>query len=389
MVSPLSAVPVSILTGFLGAGKTTLLNRLLKDPDLSDTAVIINEFGDVSIDHLLVEASSDGVIELSDGCLCCTVRGELVDTLADLMDRMQTGKIKPLKRVVIETTGLADPAPVLQSVIGNPIIAQSFRLDGVVTVVDAVNGLQTIANHEEALKQIAVADRIVISKTGLAEASERDALTTRIRALNPRAPLIDGDSAEAGRAELFDCGLYDPSSKIADVGRWLQDEAHDDPRDHHDHGHDHGHDHHHHHHHEHDHAHHHHHDVTRHGGDIRSFSIVHDRPIEPMALDMFIDLLRSAHGEKLLRMKAIVAVADRPDRPLVLHGVQNVFHTPERLAAWPDPNDRRTRMVLITKGLTEDFVRDLFDAFTGKPRIDRPDAQALSDNPLAVPGMRF
>ncbi|MGF6156969.1 G3E family GTPase [Ensifer sp. KUDG1] len=386
MVSPLSAVPVSILTGFLGAGKTTLLNRLLKDPDLSDTAVIINEFGDVSIDHLLVEASSDGVIELSDGCLCCTVRGELVDTLADLMDRMQTGKIKPLKRVVIETTGLADPAPVLQSVIGNPIIAQNFRLDGVVTVVDAVNGLQTIANHEEALKQVAVADRIVISKTGLAEASERDALTARIRALNPRAPLIDGDSAEAGRAELFDCGLYDPSSKIADVGRWLQDEAHHDH--HHDHGHEH-HDHDHDHHHDHGHGHHHHHDVTRHGGDIRSFSIVHDRPIEPMALDMFIDLLRSAHGEKLLRMKAIVAVADRPDRPLVLHGVQNVFHTPERLAAWPDPNDRRTRMVLITKGLTEDFVRDLFDAFTGKPRIDRPDAQALSDNPLAVPGMRF
>ncbi|WP_043617467.1 GTP-binding protein [Ensifer sp. ZNC0028] len=382
MVSPLSAVPVSILTGFLGAGKTTLLNRLLKDPDLSDTAVIINEFGDVSIDHLLVEASSDGVIELSDGCLCCTVRGELVDTLADLMDRMQTGKIKPLKRVVIETTGLADPAPVLQSVIGNPIIAQNFRLDGVVTVVDAVNGLQTIANHEEALKQVAVADRIVISKTGLAEASERDALTARIRALNPRAPLIDGDSAEAGRAEMFDCGLYDPSSKIADVGRWLQDEAHHDHH-HHGHDHDHGHDHHDH------HDHHHHHDVTRHGGDIRSFSIVHDRPIEPMALDMFIDLLRSAHGEKLLRMKAIVAVADRPDRPLVLHGVQNVFHTPERLAAWPDPNDRRTRMVLITKGLTEDFVRDLFDAFTGKPRIDRPDAQALSDNPLAVPGMRF
>ncbi|HEV7308934.1 GTP-binding protein [Ensifer sp.] len=389
MVSPLPAVPVSILTGFLGAGKTTLLNRLLKDPDLSDTAVIINEFGDVSIDHLLVEASSDGVIELSDGCLCCTVRGELVDTLADLMDRMQTGKIKPLKRVVIETTGLADPAPVLQSVIGNPVIAQNFRLDGVVTVVDAVNGLQTIANHDEALKQVAVADRIVVSKRGLAEASMRDALTARIRELNPRAPLIDGDSDEAGRARLFECGLYDPSAKIADVGRWLQDEAGHDNGDHHHHDDHHDHDHDGHHHgHAHDH-HHHHHDVNRHGGDIRSFSIVHDRPIEPMALDMFIDLLRSAHGEKLLRMKAIVAVADRPDRPLVLHGVQNVFHTPERLAAWPDPNDRRTRMVLITKGLTEEFVRDLFDAFTGKPRIDRPDAQALSDNPLAIPGMRF
>ena len=382
MNGPLPVVPVSILTGFLGAGKTTLLNRLLKDPQLADTAVIINEFGDVSIDHLLVEASSDGVIELSDGCLCCTVRGELVDTLADLMDRMQTGRIKPLKRVVIETTGLADPAPVLQSVLGNPIIAQNFRLDGVVTVIDAVNGAQTIASHVEAMKQVAVADRLVISKTGLAGKDQLDVLSEVLKDLNPRAPIIDGNREEAGRADLFACGLYDPSTKVADVGRWLQDESGE------------GHDqqaHHHHHHHVHDdHGHHrHHHDVNRHGSDIRSFSIVHDRPIEPMALEMFIDLLRSAHGEKLLRMKAIVAVADRPDRPVVLHGVQTVFHAPERLPAWPDPADRRTRMVLITKGLEEAFVRDLFDAFTGKPSVDRPDAQALTDNPLAVPGMKF
>ena len=384
----LNAVPVSILTGFLGAGKTSLLNRLLKDPDLTDTAVIINEFGDVSLDHLLVEASSDGIIELSDGCLCCTVRGELVDTLADLMDRMQTGKIKPLKRVVIETTGLADPAPVLQSVMGNPVIAQSYRLDGVVTVVDAVNGLSTLANHEEALKQVAMADRLVISKVSLATPDTVISLKARLRELNPRAPMMDGDLPEAAKAKLFHCGLYDPATKIADVGRWLQDEVaveHDpahvhDGHHHHDHAHcDHDH---------HDHGHHRH-DENRHGTDIRSFSIVHDRPIDPMALEMFVDLLRSAHGEKLLRMKAIVAMSDNPDRPLILHGVQAVFHPPQRLAAWPDPSDRRTRMVLITKDLPEAFVRDLFDAFTGKPRIDRPDRQALEDNPLAVPGLRM
>jgi G3E family GTPase len=388
----LNAVPVSILTGFLGAGKTSLLNRLLKDPDLTDTAVIINEFGDVSLDHLLVEASSDGIIELSDGCLCCTVRGELVDTLADLMDRMQTGKIKPLKRVVIETTGLADPAPVLQSVMGNPVIAQSYRLDGVVTVVDAANGLSTLDHHEEAVKQVAMADRLVISKISLATPDAVIALKARLRALNPRAPMIDGDLPEAGKAELFHCGLYDPATKIADVGRWLQDEAAADH--HHDHDHAHGHDDHHDHEHcghencGHDH-HHHHHDENRHGADIRSFSLVHDRPIDPMALEMFVDLLRSAHGEKLLRMKAIVSMSDNPDRPLILHGVQTVFHAPQRMAAWPDPSDRRTRMVLITKDLPEAFVRDLFDAFTGKPRIDRPDRQALEDNPLAVPGLRM
>jgi len=385
----LNAVPVSILTGFLGAGKTSLLNRLLKDPDLTDTAVIINEFGDVSLDHLLVEASSDGIIELSDGCLCCTVRGELVDTLADLMDRMQTGKIKPLKRVVIETTGLADPAPVLQSVMGNPVIAQSYRLDGVVTVVDAVNGFPTLANHEEALKQVAMADRLVISKVSLATPDAVISLQARLRELNPRAPMMDGDLPEAAKAELFHCGLYDPATKIADVGRWLQDEvagehepAHVHDGHHHDHDHAHcDHDHH-------DHGHHRN-DENRHGPDIRSFSIVHDRPIDPMALEMFVDLLRSAHGEKLLRMKAIVAMSDNPDRPLILHGVQAVFHPPQRLAAWPDPSDRRTRMVLITKDLPEAFVRDLFDAFTGKPRIDRPDRQALEDNPLAVPGLRM
>jgi G3E family GTPase len=392
-------IPVSIITGFLGAGKSTLLNRMLRDPAAKDIAVIINEFGEVGIDNLLVEASGDSMIELSNGCLCCTVRGELVDTLASMMDAIQTGRAKPITRVVIETTGLADPAPVMQSVMGNPVIAQNFELEGVVTVVDAVNGLSTLGAHPEAVKQVAVTDRLIVSKQTLADAGQLSALRARLASLNPRAPVSDGDDASVSSLSMLANGLYDPSSKIADVDRWLRDEIAADHHDHHHHDHDHdggcdcGHDHgdnhgHHHHAHDHGHHHHHHHDVSRHGDDIRSFSIVHDRPIDPMAIDMFVDLLRSAHGEKLLRMKAVVKLSDNPERPLVLHGVQAIFHPPQRLPRWPEGSDQKTRMVLITKGLTEEFVADLFAAFTGEPRLDRPDRAALEDNPLAVPGFR-
>ncbi len=382
----LDRIPVSIITGFLGAGKSTLLNRLLKDPAMQDAAIIINEFGDVSIDHLLVERSGDGIIELAEGCLCCTVRGELVDTLAELMDGIQTGKLKPVNRIVIETTGLADPAPVMQSIIGNPVIAQNFSLNGMVTVVDAANGAATLDRHPEAVKQVAVADRLVLTKRSLAGEAQVAALKERLSALNPRAPVEDGDAEDWSAVALLENGLYDAGNKLGDVSRWLGDEAtHDD-------GHHHGHDEHEHHDHHGHHGHHHHHhhdDVNRHNASIRSFSIIHNKPIDPMAIDMFIDLLRSAHGEKLLRMKGIVQLSDNPDRPLVLHGVQSIFHPPQRLAAWPDPADRRTRMVLITDDLPEEFVKDLFGAFTGSVRIDKPDRQAVMDNPLAVPGMRF
>lgn len=375
-------IPVSILTGFLGAGKSTLLNRLLKDPAMRDAAVIINEFGEVSIDHLLVESSSDSIVQLSDGCLCCTVRGELIDTLAELLDALQTGRIKALSRVVIETTGLADPAPVLQSVLGHPVLSQSFQLEGVVTVVDAVNGLNTLESYAEAVRQVAVADRLILSKVSLADSASLSKLKKRLATLNPRAVISNGDNEDAGSVAILENGLYDPTSKTADVARWLHDEMQADEDHDHDHG---GHDHH-------DHAHHHHHhhdDVSRHGDTIRSFSIIHEGLIDGRAFDMFIDLMRSAHGEKMLRMKAIVGLTDQPDRPVVVHGVQSIFHPPHRLAAWPDPSDRRSRLVIITDGLDENYVRDLFDAFTGKVAVDRPDRQALEDNPLAVPGMKF
>lgn len=336
--------------------------------------MIINEFGEVGIDHMLVEASNDAIVELADGCLCCTVRGELVDTLAMLVDGMQTGKIKTISRVVIETTGLADPAPVMQSVMGHPVIASHFDLDGVVTLVDAVNGAHTLDTFPEAVRQVAVADRLILTKTSLAKKDEVPRLMERLSALNPRATVTDGDSEETGCAAVLENGLYDSGTKIADVDRWLQDEVAAD----HNHGHHHGH-----------HGHHHHHDVNRHGESIRSYSIIRDQLMDPLALEMFLDVLRATHGEKLLRMKAVVGLTDDPNRPVVLHGVQAVFHPPERLPAWPDPEDRRTRLVLITKDLSEAYVRELFDAFSGKPQIDRPDRTALEDNPLAIPGMKL
>lgn len=374
-------IPVSVLTGFLGAGKTTLLNRLLKDPELADTAVIINEFGEVAIDHLLVEQASDGIIQLSDGCLCCTVRGDLVDTLADLVDRLQTGRIAKLARVVVETTGLADPAPVLQSIMAHPALVQAFRLDGVVTLVDAVNGEATLDAHVEAVKQAAVADRIVLTKTDLADAAGVEALRSRLRQLNPGAVVLDVNEAGTGAAALFNCGLYNPETKSADVRRWLGEEAAHDHDHHHDHDHDHDH-----HHHDGDDDHGHRHHAHRHDTRVRSHSLLHDGPVPFSAIEMFLDLLRSTHGEKLLRMKGVIELAEDPSRPLVIHGVQKILHPPASLPAWPD-GQRGTRLVLITLDMPEDYIRRLFAAFTNKPSVDTPDRAALEANPLAIAGL--
>ncbi|WP_157018531.1 CobW family GTP-binding protein [Mesorhizobium xinjiangense] len=367
-------IPVTVITGFLGSGKTTLINRLLRDPALTDTAVIVNEFGEVAIDHMLVETSSDGVIELADGCLCCSVRGELIDTLADLADRLQTGRIERLSRVVVETTGLADPVPVLQSLMAHPAILAAYRLDGVVATLDAANGAATLDRHREAMRQAAVADRIVITKSDIATAEQVTHLADRIARINPGAPLLDAQSGAANAAGLMECGLYDPATKSVDVRRWLKDAAADAGADGHDHDA-----------HDHDDGHHHGHRHHHHDARIRSVSLAHEGAMPLAAVEGFLDLLRATHGEKLLRMKGVIETVEDPEHPLVVHGVQKLLHPPARLAAWP-PGPRGARLVLITDDMPEDYVKRLFDAFAGKPAVDMPDRSALEDNPLAIAG---
>jgi G3E family GTPase len=371
---PIAPIPVSIITGFLGAGKTTLLNRLLKDPALVDTIVIVNEFGEIGLDHLFIETQDDNMILMASGCLCCTIRGDLISTLEDLIKKYDTGALKAFKRVIIETTGLADPAPILQSLIGHPMILVRYTLDGVVTLVDAVNGSSTLDHHREAVKQAAIADRIVLTKTDLQ--TDTDALRARLKKLNPAALIIDTQNPEADAAHLIGTGAFDLSQKIPDVAAWLKSEAYEVQDHHHAHHHDHDHDHH-----EHDHAHHH--DINRHDDHIRAFCLTTNEAIPIAAFEMFLTLLQSAHGPNLLRMKGIVKLAEHPDHPVILHGVQHVFHPPVKLSHWPD-DDHRTKLVFITKDLDESFVSRLWDAFLDRPGIDTPDRSAMFENPLSL-----
>jgi G3E family GTPase len=385
-------IPVTLLTGFLGSGKTTLLAAVLRDPRFSDTAVIINEFGEVGLDHVLVEASREDLVRMTSGCLCCTIRGDIRQTLVSLHAGLEAGRLPTFTRVIIETTGLADPAPVLHTLIADPWVSAGFTLSGVVTTVDAVNAEATLVRHRECVKQVAVADRLVLTKTDLAKdpASRRDLdrLIAATRRLNPGAAVLDraGDGFDLRR--LFDTALYDPTAKTIDVQHWLNEEAfaaagrpgqpgtHDDEAHghglggDHEHDHEHGHD---------DHGHGDHgdehghgdddphaarHDVNRHGADIHAFCIVRDQPVPALAFMLALELLVAHRGEDLLRVKGIVQVAERPEQPCIIHGVQHVFHEPVWLARWPT-DDRRTRIVFITRGLPRDRIEPLIAAFSG------------------------
>ena len=338
-----SRIPVTVLTGFLGSGKTTLLNHVLKQLDMAATAVIVNEFGEIGLDPLLVESATEDVVLLKSGCLCCTVRGDIVNTLTDLFVNRVKGRVPYFTRAVIETTGLADPAPVLHALISDPIVEARYMIDGVVTTVDAVNGAGTLDRQPEAVKQASIADRLIITKTDLANADAVALLSARLIALNPGAPQLYAANGTIDAKALFGLGLFDPQTKSADVQRWLRDEAVAAHQRQVDHAHE-------------------HHDVNRHDARIRAFCVTRDKPISWSALSGWLDALASMRGDDLLRLKAIVAIAEKPDQPVVLHAVQHLFHPPVLLPRWPS-EDRRTRLVFITRDLPQQAIEESFAAF--------------------------
>lgn len=369
-------IPLTVLTGFLGSGKTTLLKRLLGHPDMAGTGVIINEFGEVGIDGDLVEKADEDTVVLPSGCVCCQVRGDLVEALDRLYGRMVEGKVPPLKRVVIETTGLADPAPIVHTLMTEEVVYRSFKLDGVVTTVDAEQGIKQLETQFEPSKQAAIADRIVITKTDRAPGNVA-ALEARLAAINPGVETRIAVMGDIAPAELFGLGAHEVATSGANPERWLAAERYGDGH-HHDHAHDHAHEHachdpactdpgHHHHDHVHarhdcageacDHPSH----AHEHLHGIASFCLAFDKPLDGPALADGLKLLSQVHGERLLRVKGILDIKDQA-RPFVLHGVQHVFYPPETLKRWPE-GPRRSRIVFITKDLPEDEVRKILKPF--------------------------
>jgi len=327
-------IPVCVLTGFLGSGKTTLLARLLKSPAFARTAVIINEFGEVGLDHDLIETSDESFVTLQTGCLCCTIRGDLVLTLSDILRRRDEGTVTPFDRVVIETSGLADPAPILHAVMSDDALAERLTLAGVVTTVDALHGGETLERQPESIKQVAVADRLVLTKTDLV-AEQPAAVLERLAALNPSAPVLPALFGDIDPGRLFDACIWEASGKLAGV----------------------------------EHAPHRHHGAHDRGHDARiaCFALIRDEPIPAVALTLFLEVLAEHCGADLLRVKGIVAIAESPERPAVIHGVQHVFHAPGFLDRWPS-EDRRSRLVFIARDLPREFAQALLDAIEAEVR---------------------
>jgi G3E family GTPase len=357
VIDNMSPCPVVLLTGFLGAGKTTLLNAVLRDPAFADTAVLINEFGEVPIDHDLVAEFGGGLVTTTTGCLCCEASSEIKESLFDLWSRRRDHQVSPFRRVIVETTGLVDPVPVLNTLLAPPrqaridrVVSAEFALARVIALFDAVLGGATIDRHFEASKQIALADAVVLTKTDLAHdpatLADVDAEKARLQALNPGAPILDRHADWPTIRELFlSSGTYDLRTKGEDALAWLKAEAVTGS-----HPHSHG-------------------DAAQRGDGISSHCLVIDEPVPPVVLDFFLDALKIGAGPDLLRIKGLVALTDDPERPVVLHGVQHLIHPIDRLDRWPSA-DRRTRLVLIGRNLNVAAMRNLLTP-KARPRAPR------------------
>ncbi|UCF74625.1 MAG: GTP-binding protein [Betaproteobacteria bacterium] len=326
--------PVSVITGYLGSGKTTLLNRLLRDPALANTAVIINEFGEIALDHLLVAAPSENMVLLANGCICCAVRGDLVGTLGELADKRERGETPPFDRVLIETTGLADPVPVLQTLITDPEVGPRYRLDGVLTLVDGAHGAAQLDAHREAVKQAALADRLLISKCDVAPGESVAALERRLATLNPGAQRFRVTRGEISPDELF--GVAPGNRGAEGLARWLRQEAYVAASAHRD-------------------------SYLRpgrHDDGIDAFSVYLERPVTRVGLVTWLHLLASLRGANLLRMKGLLNVEGHP---MTVHAVQTLIDEPVALAQWPD-EDRRSRLVFITRDMARADIERTLDA---------------------------
>jgi G3E family GTPase len=340
-MSGADTIPVSVLTGFLGSGKTTILGHLLRQPEFSRTAVIINEFGEIGLDHELIESSEDSVVALTTGCLCCKVRTDLTLTLQDLLRRRDAGACPQFDRIVIETSGLADPAPILHALMTDAAIAGRLKLGGVVTTVDAATGDVTLEREAISRKQVAVADRIVLSKLDLTGGAA-PALLGRLAELNPGAPMVRAVHGRIEAASIFGNGRCAPRTGL-EISPWLGEAP--------------------------SHTHHH------HDAEIKAYALISSEPIRAIALTLFLEALAEHCGADLLRLKGIVNIAESPERPAVIHGVQHVFHAPAWLDRWPSA-DRRSRMVFITRRIPQRWVKVLLEAIGAE--VDDVSARAIT-----------
>lgn len=341
-------IPVTLVTGFLGSGKTTFINAALRSPELAKTIVVVNEFGEVGLDHQLFASSSNSVVVLENGCLCCTVKSDLVGTLNSLYHARQASEIPIFDNVVIETSGLAEPGAVLQAFLSEPTLDGLYRIAGVVTLVDAVNWRGTAETHDEAVRQVALADQIRITKLDLRDDKESAAsrLLLELRRINPSAEIGEIDWSSPAVARLLTIAGFDTSDPLADPRPWLDVQAYQKVADHHhDDGHE-GHD----------------HQRPTHleGRGIENFVLMRDAPLTREEAQFLLEGIAQNLGAGLLRVKGLVNIAEEPGRPAVIQGAQHLLHTMTWLDRWPDV-DQRTRVIFITQGIQRESLKDIID----------------------------